>query len=441
MARRDRVGYTRDAVAFPVAQRHTKGAAHPIRVAVAVLGDLGRSPRMLYHAQALADSGAEVELIGYVETDVDRAVATHPRIRIHRLRTAARVPRALFALRGITRAARQAIELLVALVVRIRRPDVVLVQTPPAVPTLLVARLASRLRSARLVVDWHNFGYAVLALRLRPEHPLVRLARWWERAVGRRADAHLCVSRAMASDLETRWGIEGAVVLYDRPAAPFMPLPPPVKSRIRNRLRVDLGLGDSSRPVALVVSPSSWTPDDDFGLLMEAAVQCDAAIAREPAVFPDVVIVATGDGPLREHHARQMAALPLHRVHLRTLWLPPDDYPTFLGAADLGLSLHRSASGLDLPMKVADLLGAGVPVCVLDYGPCLREVLRDGWDGLFFSTAAELAGHLTTLFRGYPGETRLLERLRDNLLASPRERWSEAWRSAARPLLLGGLAH
>ena len=106
------------------------------------------------------------------------------------------------------RAVAQTLRLVFLFLVVLRKPDVILVQNPPAIPTLLVALAAARLRRARLVVDWHNLGWAVLALALGARHPLVALARCVrDGTLGRRADAHLCVSEALRRDLQARWRI------------------------------------------------------------------------------------------------------------------------------------------------------------------------------------------------------------------------------------------
>ena len=41
----------------------------PGRVCVVVLGDVGRSPRMCYHAESLAARGHAVDVVGYVRQD------------------------------------------------------------------------------------------------------------------------------------------------------------------------------------------------------------------------------------------------------------------------------------------------------------------------------------------------------------------------------------
>ena len=61
----------------------------------------------------------------------------------------------------------------------------------------LIGWIAARIRGAFFIVDWHNFGYSMLVPRLGSSHWVVRMARIWERWLGRRADAHFCVSSAM----------------------------------------------------------------------------------------------------------------------------------------------------------------------------------------------------------------------------------------------------
>jgi beta-1,4-mannosyltransferase len=148
------------------------------------------------------------------------------------------------------------------------------------------------------------------------------------------------------------------------------------------------------------------------------------------------VILVTGDGTRRTEFERRFAGLPARRVHLRARWLEPEDYPRVVGSADLGLCLHRSSSGLDIPMKVADLFGAGVPVCALDYGASLAERVRHGTNGLLFSTAEQLASVLFDFFEAFPADDPTFDRLRTGARKLARMSWDEGWSREALPVLL-----
>src|SRR6185312_11090139 len=78
-----------------------------------------------------------------------------------------------------------------------------------------------------------------------------------------------------------------------------------------------------------------------------------------------------------------------------TGFLEEAEYRELLARADIGISMHRSSSGLDLAMKVVDLQEAGVPVLAFDYGGSLPEQVADGETGFLFRTADELAGLLS----------------------------------------------
>jgi beta-1,4-mannosyltransferase len=393
-------------------------------VAVVVVGDLGRSPRMLFHALALAEHGAQVELIGVEGSALPREIVASSRIRVHAFPAS---PGGLRSPRGLLLAARRldgALEAAGAL-------DLVLVQNPPSLPSLRVVGRFARRRGIPWVIDWHNLGFAMLALRTGRSSPLVAAVRALERIVASSAKGHLCVSAALRDDLSRRWGLDAAV-LYDRPAALIVAArgaAAAFRTRLADRLSLpDLATGER----LLVASATSWTADEDFRLLLAALREL------EPAAPVAVVVSGRGEGRVAFERAAAgfLAAGAGDPIALRTLWLEPEEYPLFLAAADVGLCLHRSATGLDLPMKLADLRGAAVPTLAFDYGPVLRERFTEGRDGWLFANAASLAMGLRFLLEpgGLAEARRLRAALRDP--TTPQRTFSHGWRDEALPLLL-----
>ncbi len=50
-------------------------------------------------------------------------------------------------------------------------------KNPPSIPTLALVWLVGKLRGSKVIIDWHNLGYSILALNLGPNHLFVRLAK------------------------------------------------------------------------------------------------------------------------------------------------------------------------------------------------------------------------------------------------------------------------
>ena len=44
----------------------------------------------------------------------------------------------------------------------LEKPCLILIQNPPAIPTILLARSLSFFLGSPLVIDWHNFGFSIM---------------------------------------------------------------------------------------------------------------------------------------------------------------------------------------------------------------------------------------------------------------------------------------
>jgi len=396
---------------------------------VVVLGDLGRSPRMQYHALALAAEGARVRLVGYAGTRLVPALVEHVGISVCALTAPLvadprRLLRPVYVAYSLAKLARVTFALLRALLSG-PRPDLLLVQSPPVLPTLVVAWLATRLRGGRMVIDWHNLGTPLVKRTLGDHSRLARLHGWLERRLGRTADAHLCVSQALQRAL-LEHGLT-ADILYDRPAVGFESTLPTARAELLQRLGVAT---EGPRPLILV-APSGWTEEEDTGLLFAALEVVDARLG---SATEGLAVVLTGRGPLRDAFQRRLGMRPWARVRIVCTWLEPDQYPALLRACDVGLSLHRSFSGLDLAMKVEDLLGSGLPVIALDHG-CVREQLTPSRNGWLVEDARALAEVLVELAQAGP-EGAVLRHAQAQVRAHERAGFGAEWRAHARAVLL-----
>ncbi|KAF5933194.1 hypothetical protein HYC85_029365 [Camellia sinensis] len=100
--------------------------------------------------------------------------------------------------------------------------DAISTSNPLFVPTLVVVMWASWLRRSAFIVDWHNFGYTLLALSLGRSSVFVAIYHWFEKHFGKMANGSSCVTRAMQHELAQNRGINVAV-LYDQPPDFFHP--------------------------------------------------------------------------------------------------------------------------------------------------------------------------------------------------------------------------
>ena len=185
----------------------------------------------------------------------------------------------------------------------------------------------------------------------------------------------------------------------------------------------------------LLVSSTSWTPDEDFSILLDAL----CSYASSTSYLPPILAIITGKGPQKQMYLDRIAVLnknsKLKNVTIATAWLSAADYATLLACADLGVCLHMSSSGVDLPMKVVDMFGAGLPVVGYSKYESWGELVREGVNGRGVENSADLAAALRRMF--LEGDAKELKTLRRGALEEGGRRWDEEWdRVAGRVLEL-----
>jgi beta-1,4-mannosyltransferase len=222
--------------------------------------------------------------------------------------------------------------------------------------------------------------------------------------------------------------------LHDRPAAIFQPISSPEARRVflqrlpeTAKYAEDIMAGN----MCLLVSSTSWTPDEDFNLLLEALVSYSTFSTSAP--LPPILAIITGKGPQKQLYLDQIAHLnstsQLKSITISTAWLSTEDYALLLACADLGVCLHKSSSGVDLPMKVVDMFGAGLPVVGYSDYESWRELVKEGINGRGFVTSGDLASVLQELFGEKDGKQ--LESLRRGAEEEGKRRWDEEWDGVA----------
>uniref|UniRef100_A0A336M763 Beta-1,4-mannosyltransferase n=1 Tax=Culicoides sonorensis TaxID=179676 RepID=A0A336M763_CULSO len=362
---------------------------------VVVVGDIGRSPRMNYHVMSLLEHDYYVNIVGYLESSPIKEIAQSSK----------------------------------------------------------VCYFMCLLGRTRFIIDFHNYTYSILSLTNHSDNILVKTAKKLETFIGRLSHANFCVTNAMKEDLENKFNIK-ATVLYDRPPQHFK------LSSIEEKHSLFLKLADvytefkvnnTTTPFteeingviqlrenrsALLVSSTSWTSDEDFGILLSALEKYEQK-ANIFAGYPEIFCVITGKGPLKDNYAKIIRKKEFEKVKIIMPWLEIEDYPKMLGAADLGVCLHYSSSGLDLPMKVVDMFGCGLPVCAIGF-KCLNELVRDKETGFVFNNEDELAEQLLNWFYDFPNYSKiqdLKQTIESNLKEFQELRWQKNWNLFALPVI------
>jgi glycosyltransferase involved in cell wall biosynthesis len=253
------------------------------------------------------------------------------------------------------------------------RPDVVHAFKPKAYSGLAAEWLWRFHRQrVRLVVDTDDWEGAGGWNDLAPYGPLSkRFFARQERYGLTHAHAVTVASRTLES-LVWSLGVARERVVYV-PNGPGIPLSD-VTAEERAAARARLGLG--GRPTLLVYSR----------LFEFDTARLVAVLAGVRAAVPEVAVLLVGAGLFdadSDRFRQQLASAGLLEAVVDVGWVALAELPATLAAADVGLYLMDDTllNRAKCPVKLADMLAAGVPVVAEAVGQ-VTEYVRDGRTGV-----------------------------------------------------------
>jgi beta-1,4-mannosyltransferase len=396
-------------------------------ITIIVIGDIGRSPRMQYHTLSLTkhlDEFSLIRIIGLPGESCLDELQQNKNVLIQYLHEIKYIQSLPYLIRAPLRASINFLQLTIELCRRDVNSDIILMQNPPALPTMLSCLITRWYLGSRIIIDWHNLSYKMLQHGGRLPPVLVQIAQKYEEMCSEQCDAHISVTFALKQFLEKKFELPNVSVVYDRSHVEFNQARNFDTSNnlvdFKQQLLQRLCLQDKVLPsslyeirndVAWLLSSTSWTPDEDFSILIDGLKLYASTNTtttnnsnNSSTMLPRLVVIITGKGPLKKSFEEKFEQFNKgeygKKVLIYTAWLSHADYPRLLSICDLGISMHTSTSGLDLPMKVVDMYGAGIPVIAMKF-KCLSELVQDGSNGYVFSNSQELYSVLKTIFMGF----------------------------------------
>jgi beta-1,4-mannosyltransferase len=343
------------------------------RVVLIVLGDIGRSPRMQYHAYSLSnlETVNEVILLGYDGELCMKAIEDKQKIKQVRFLVPT-FPLPVDAQNSSIGVLFKGFNLLFQIFKELLRIDLssvnlIIIQNPPCLPAVIISIFLSLFYSTKVVIDWHNLGFKMLEEKYGRETLLSNISKWLEFFISHHCYAHICVSNSMKSWLQDKFFLH-PIVVYDRPFKIFESSSTEldrkhnllVKYQFNDQILFPhLVANDSSLPLNhatistdiiennvvnrkdgahILVSSTSWTADEDFDMLLDSMILLNLRLFNirqkiissskesDPKLWPQrIVLFITGKGELKNAFIEKVKKLEsenaLDYVAIRCLWL------------------------------------------------------------------------------------------------------------------------